>query len=198
VRERNEEWSAAGLLRGAGVVLAVSVCVCVALTWGHTNIDDGLSWFGTLGRTVAPYAIGLLATSALLWAVLRRIPTVPAAAPTRAVLAWTAALLVGLAVTPYTVGPWLETVHRIVGSLLFVGQLAYSIWVARERRRPLDAVLVAVELVAGVVCFLYFVIGLMGVMLIGQVVFQAAAFTVIYRELRRLEARVDDAPALPW
>src|SRR4029453_11286461 len=50
VRERNQEWSAAGLLLGAGALLAVSVCVCVALTWGHTDIDDGLSWFGTLGR----------------------------------------------------------------------------------------------------------------------------------------------------
>jgi hypothetical protein len=188
VREQARERSAAELLAAAAAVLAVSVCVCVGLTWGHTDIDDGLSWFGTLSRTVVPYAGGLVATSGLLWAVLRRIPPVPTARPTRAVTAWTALLLLGLAATPYTVGPGLELVHRVIGSLLFAVQLAYSVGVVRTHRASVDAALVVVQLVAGVLCFLYFVIGLMGVMLVGQVVFQAAVIAVLLREIRRLEA----------
>ena len=187
VRERARGGSAAGLLLAAAAVLAVSVCVCVGLTWGHTDIDDGLSWFGTLGRTVAAYALGLVATSVLLWAVVSRTPATSEARPTRAVTLWMAVLLVGLAATPYTVGPGLEVVHRAIGSALFVGQLAYSLWVVRERRGRRDVALVVVELVSGVVCFLYFVIGLMGVMLIGQLVFQAAFLAVLHGELERLE-----------
>ena len=195
MREWTRGGSAAGLLLVAAVVLAVSVCACVGLTWGHTDIDDGLSWFGTLGSTVIPYAVGLVATSALLWLAAQRVPVVPLAAPTRGVLLWSAVLLVGLAVTPYTVGPRLELVHRLIGSALFAGQLLYSVWVVRTRRTVVDAALVGVQLVAGVTCFLYFVIGLMGVMLVGQLVFQAAVLGVIYRELRRLEVRVGPAPA---
>jgi hypothetical protein len=86
---------------------------------------------------------------------------VPAGRPTRAVTAWTALLLLGLAATPYTVGPGLELVHRVIGSLLFAGQLAYSVGVVGTHRSPVDAALVGVQLVAGVLCFLYFVIGLM-------------------------------------
>jgi hypothetical protein len=55
----------------------------------------------------------------------------------------------------------------------------------RSDRRDIARVLV--QLVSGVVCFLYFVIGLMGVMLIGQLVFQAAFLGVLHRQLRRLE-----------
>jgi hypothetical protein len=188
VQERARGASAAELLLVAAVVLAVSVCVCVGLTWGHTDIDDGLSWFGTLGRTVVAYAVGLLATSLMLCVVASRTPGTPQARPTRAVTLWTAVLLVGLAATPYTVGPGLEVVHRAIGTALFAGQLAYSLWVVRERRDRRDVALVLVELVSGVVCFLYFVIGLMGVMLIGQLVFQAAFFAVLHRELQRLES----------
>ena len=188
--ERSRGGSAAGLLLAAAVVLAASVCVCVGLTWGHTDIDDGLSWFGTLASTVLPYAAGLVATSVLLWLVARRVPVVPGSGPTRAVLVWTAVLLVGLAATPYTVGPRLELVHRLIGSALFAGQLLYSVWVARSRGSARDAALVGVQLVSGIACFLYFVIGLMGVMLFGQLVFQAAVFGVLYRELRRLDVRV--------
>ena len=195
MREWTRGGSAAGLLLVAAVILAASVCACVGLTWGHTDIDDGLSWFGTLGSTVVPYAAGLVVTSALLWLAAQRVPVVPGAGPTRAVMLWSAVLLVGLAVTPYTVGPRLELVHRLIGSALFAGQLLYSVWVVRTRRAALDAVLVGVQLVSGIACFLYFVIGLMGVMLVGQLVFQAAVLAVLYRELRRLEVRVARAPA---
>jgi hypothetical protein len=100
VQERARGGSAAGLLLvAAAVVLAVSVCLCVALTWGHTDID-GLSWFGTLGRTVAACALGLVATSLLLCGVASRTPATPEAKPTRAVTLWTAVLLIGLAATP--------------------------------------------------------------------------------------------------
>jgi hypothetical protein len=59
-------------------------------------------------------------------------------------------LLVGLA-APYTVGPGLEVVPRAIGRALFVGQLAYSMWVVRQRRACRDVALVLVELVSGVV-----------------------------------------------
>jgi hypothetical protein len=179
----------------AAAVLAASVGLCVGLTWGHTDIDDGLSWFGTLGRTEVPYAAGLLVSSALLGAVARRTPLVSTAGPTRAITASTAVLLVGLAATPYTVGPGLELVHRVIGSALFAGQLLYSIWIVRTRRAPLDAALVGVQLVAGILCFLYFAIGLMSVMLAGQLVFQAAVLAILYREERRLEELTKVAPA---
>ena len=84
-------------------------------------------------------------------------------------------------------GPGLEVVHRAIGSALFVGQLAYSLWVVRERRAGRVVALFLVELVSGVVCVLYFAIGLMGVMLIGQLVFQAAFLAVLHAELERLE-----------
>jgi hypothetical protein len=98
--------------------------------------------------------------------------------------------------TQYTVGPRLELVHRIIGSALFAGQLLYSVWVVRTRRTTVDAALVGVQLLAGVTCFLYFVIGVMGVMLVGQLAFQAAVLGVIYRELLRLDVRVGAAPAV--
>jgi hypothetical protein len=78
-------------------------------------------------------------------------------------------------------------VHRAIGTALFAGQLAYSLWVVPERRDRRDVALVLVQLVSGVVCFLYFVVGLMDVMLVGQLVFQAAFLGVLHRELRRLE-----------
>jgi hypothetical protein len=77
--------------------------------------------------------------------------------------------------------------HRAIGTALFAGQLAYSQWVVRERRDRRDVALVLVQPLSGVACFLYFVIGLMGVMLLGQLVFQAAFLGVLHRELRRLE-----------
>jgi hypothetical protein len=152
VWERAWGGSAAGLLLVAAAVLAVSVGVCVGLTWGHTDIDDGLSWFGTLGRTVAAYALASWRPACCSAAWRAGLLPWPRPRPRCAVTLWTAVLLVGLAATPYTVGPGLEVVHRAIGTALFAGQLAYSLWVVRERRDRRDVALVLVQLVSGVVC----------------------------------------------
>ena len=158
----------------AGAVMAAGVLVCVVRAPKPIQAGDGLSWFGVTGATVVEYGLTLLVTAALLVRAAAPLAAVPQLRPLRIGLLVCAALMPVLLATPYTVDTVLNWTHMIVGSVLFVLQIAVAgwLWWAHARTRTVF-VLLAVQVLGGVACFTSLV-DLDAAMLYGQLVFQVA------------------------
>jgi hypothetical protein len=174
VRSQSPASEAVRSLLTAGAVMAAGVLVCVVRAPKPIQAGDGLSWFGVTGATVVEYALTLLVTAALLVRAAAPLAAVPGLRPLRIGLLACAALMPVLLATPYTVDSFFNWTHMIVGSVLFVLQIAVAgwLWWARARTRTVF-VLLAVQVLGGVACFTS-LLDLDAAMLDGQLVFQVA------------------------
>jgi hypothetical protein len=187
---------ARALTLAAGAVVAAGVAGCCALAPRPIDVPDGLSWFGVTAPTVEVYGATLLLTAALLGLAARALEHEIGLRPLRDVLVVAAVLLPVLLATPYTASPAMNWTHMAVGSVLFVLQLAVVGWLWWSRHRtPTALALLAVQLAAGVVCFVS-VLDLATAMLYGQLVFQAAFTGSVVAGLGA-ELRRHDTPSLP-
>jgi hypothetical protein len=159
----------------AGAVLAAGVLLCIVRAPKPLDTTDGLSWFGVTGDTVLEYALTLLVTAALLVRAAAPLAAVPELRPLRVGLLACAALLPVMLATPYTVSSLLNWIHMIVGAVLFVLQILVAAWLWWARARTAAVfVLLAVEVLAGVLCFTSLIDVVSPAMLYGQLLFQLA------------------------
>ena len=181
----------------AGAVLAAGVAACIALAPRPVDVSDGLSWFGVTAGTVEVYALTLLLTAGLLGLAARALNEGTALRPLREVLLAAAVLLPVLLATPYTASTAMNWTHMIVGAVLFVLQLAVAGWLWWSRHRtPTALALLAVQTLAGVVCFVS-VLDLADAMLYGQLVFLAAFLAGVVSALRAALPEPRTRPHIP-
>ncbi len=157
----------------AEAALAGGLLISLAHTFGRVSFENGYSWFGTQKAALVPYTLSMLVAAGLL---ARAAPMTHG--PTRALLRLMAPALVGLTITPYSVSGPFNAVHMTLGSLLFVAQLGWTLWLSITTRERRDACLFAAEFAGGLVCFTS-VLGYDTAMLWGQIVFQIAFFAAL-------------------
>jgi hypothetical protein len=158
----------------AGAVLAAGVVVCIDRAPKPVDTTEGLSWFGVTRATVVEYGVTLLVTAALLFRAAAPLAAVPSLRPARIGLVACAAFLPLMLATPYTLNTFVNWTHMTIGAVLFITQLLVSGWLCWARARTqVVLTLLAVELLAGVVCFTS-LIDLDAWMLEAQLVFQVA------------------------
>ena len=172
----------------AGAALAGGLGISVAHTMGRVSAENGYSWFGTQRATLVPYLLSMFLTAFLLARASAGLT-----GPTRLLLRFAAPCLVVLALTPYSVNSTFNAVHMTIGSLLFVAQLAWTLWIALQRYDRRDGIGFAVEFGAGVICFTS-VLGFDSGMLVGQIIFQTAFLTVLARSISRSRVSPASAP----
>lgn len=179
----------------AEAALAGGVVLSLAHTLGRVSFENGYSWFGTQRATIIPYTLSMLLTVGLC----ARAATMTDGA-TRLLLRIMSATIFGLTFTPYSVSGLFNAVHMTLGSVLFVAQLLWTLWVALRTRERRYAVLFAIEFVGGALCFTS-VVGYDTAMLWGQIIFQAAFFNALADQvgrapIRRPSQRPSQVPAL--
>lgn len=163
------------------------LALCVALRPEGLSANSGISYYGVYGQTVVPYAAGLLGAA---FYTRRGLHAAAPLLPAPDFLRWTgnafAVLAVGVALTPHTLNALVSWIHRGFGAALFVLQLVLSIrlagWAGRDR---LAIGLLTLQLAGGLASAGY-VLRDTGLLLEGQIVFQAAFGAVVIRTVGRL------------
>ena len=171
----------------AGATLVGGLGISVAHTMGRVSAENGYSWFGTQRATLVPYVLSMLLSAFLLARASAGIT-----GPTRLLLRFSAPCLVVLTFSPYSVNSTFNAVHMTVGSLLFVAQLAWTLWITLRTHERRYRYLFGAEFAGGLVCFTS-VLGYDTAMLWGQIVFQVAFFSALARSLSISRSR--DCPA---
>lgn len=135
----------------AGMLGGMTACVLVR-PYG-LRVNDGMSYYGTFKSTVLPYGIALLSATWLLAAISRRNHHYPGW------IRWAfegfSILIVGILLTPYTLGTLLNVIHTTLGSILFAGQLVTTGALALQRKQRTLSIIWLLELLAGIMCAVY-------------------------------------------
>ncbi len=147
--------------------------MCVLIKSRGLTINDGISYYGTLLVTIAPYCFGLVGSAYFCWRGTCQLNQ-DLLKPARYVLVAIAALTVGIVLTPYTLNAFVSDLHEAIGSTLFVLQLLLSGWFIVRLRYRLELIaLTVLEFAAGVACLIW-LNPKHGYLIEGQIVFQIA------------------------
>jgi len=167
--------------------LYVGLAVCVVLKPSGLSVNDGTSYFGIYRETLLPYAFGLL--SAAYFAIRASAQLPPNVALLRQALVVYALLIVGIVITPYAVGKWVDYLHITFGSVLFSLQLLLSCWLIWQLHYTWWGVaLVLIELASGIAALRY-LRPAHGLLFQSQVIFQLAFATLLVLSLQQFETK---------
>ena len=177
------------LIKGQ-VCLLGGLLVCMVVMPSCLTTNCGISDFGVHWRTIVPYAIGLVGAGLFTRRGLRAAAAeLPAPRFTRLAGDTFAVLLVGVLLTPYTLGEGVHWAHRGFGAALFLFQLILVIrLVAWDGGELVGVALVSAQFLAGVVSGVY-VLQDAGHLVLSQLVFQAAFGAGMVRAVRHLRVR---------
>lgn len=133
----------------------VGFAVCFLLRPVGLINNAGLSFYGTMIFTIAPYIIAILGPSYYFVKFAKNI-TDPDLVIVKYALISFSVFMLGLAITPYTAGRFVADAHLTCGALLFSLQLLLSGWFMIQLQFAAWAVTCLVlEFLAGFMSFLY-------------------------------------------
>jgi hypothetical protein len=165
----------------------VLLTFCIILRPESLNVDNGLSYFGTLKTTIVPYTIAYLLYALSLW----KVSTIRFGSLWQhRIFTWVFRIMIvqiiGLLLTP---GNSVYDIHLFFGSGLFVLEVLLSTclvaWLAFSW---LNVSLVMAEIFSGIASF-YFLPWTRGPLLQTQVLFQLAFGILLIRALTVLELK---------
>ena len=166
------------------IFLYAGLVVCVLLRPSGLTANDGISYYGIYRATFSPYAVGLLGAAYFAARAIGELP--PDEKVLRLALQIYAPLVVGIVITPYAAGRWMDYLHTACGATLFSLQLMLSGWLARRLRYAWwSLALSLVELAAGIASAIY-LRPAHGSLFQSQVAFQLAFGALLILSLRKL------------
>lgn len=172
--------------------LYAGLLVCIIMRPLGLTHNSGVSYYGIFADTVVPYTIALLGAAGLGLLAAAAL-TDPRYKYVRWAMAAIAVLLVGVAITPYSISTTFDYIHTTFGTLLFCVQLGVTGWLTFwQLRSRLTVGLWLFELVAGLISA-YYVAPPEGYLLEAQMAFQLAFAILFIYCLQRL-LPVDESP----
>lgn len=189
------------LLWLAAAVTGAGIIACFHGGYTEETVRAGLSWFGGRRPSFPAFAFALLGGATLIGSAAVVLPRTRDLTITRVALATMAVLIVGIVVTPYTAGPLVFAVHDTVGTLLWLTQIGWVLWVAWGLRNPVVTALATLMCASAVAC-LVGLLKIVPVLLWGQIAFQlcfsmAAPVAVAALHARAVGGRVTGVRAPP-
>jgi len=173
------------------VGLFISLIICALLIRSQNVISDGISYFGVHRKTIIPYAAGIIFCSLSVIKATTYI-TIDSLQVLKRALQTVSVLLIGLLLTPYTINTFFNWAHMTVGTLIFLIEMAISIWIVIMTDRDyFYIVLFLIQFTSGVVALLS-LIGTVNLLFYGQFIYQIAFAFLLYNAL----PRVLTAPAM--
>lgn len=169
----------------AQLCLYVGLVACVLIRPQGLSTNDGISYFGIFRETFIPYAFGLLGAAFYTWRAMGQLPQQEKVL--RAMLKVYVPLIIGLVLTPYATGNWVDYVHTVCASALFSLQLVLSAWLAKRMGLPWwSLLLILVEVGSGLLSAIY-LSPTHGFLFQAQVVFQMAFGALLILGLQTLD-----------
>lgn len=188
---------ALGYLWAANITFILTVMVCVLLQpsniWGH----EGFSFYGNFMHTIVPYSIGLCGVAYCVARAGQALRDTEAAQSFYRGLMIIALAIVGIVVTPSLSGLWLvQDLHVVFGLVVFMLQALLSLHYLRQGRGGMvDWLLLVLQWVGIVVVALSLrLIGVVALMLPGQVLSILAFDALLIRAVRQESYRAPAAP----
>jgi len=127
-----------------------SCAICISIRpdlFDHP--DYGISFFGSIAKTLIPYVLGLLITAWCLRGIARELRPFPSTKPLRGALLLSALLLVCIVLTPMALSPAVFWSHIAISAILGLTQIAMVVWILlRSDPGPIDYLLALVLLPA--------------------------------------------------
>ncbi len=125
------------------------ICFCIALEPNSFLHNAPASYYGTLARTILPYAAGMLSAVYFLFKAWQGLDDRPKLRVIKASIGIIALLMLGLLVIPYSVNALFFDIHRILAIALLVIVLVVSIYIVGfVDRRPRNLLIISFELIA--------------------------------------------------
>jgi hypothetical protein len=153
------------------ILLYFGVLISILIHPKGLSTDDGLSYYGIYLKTIIPYGMALLASAVYIWKTADKLSDIRWLSYSFKICS---ILIVGIALTPYSVDPVLNWAHEILGSLLFILQLTITGKLAFFMFRCWQTIsLWIIEFLGGVFSAVY-VTSPTGYLLQSQLVFQLA------------------------
>lgn len=179
--------TAAKTLLFGQLILYAGLLVCVLIKPAGLGANDGISYYGIYKETFFPYAVGLLGAA---YFAVRAIGQLEKGGMKllRLALKIYAPLIVGIVITPYAAGKWMDYLHTTCGSALFSLQLILSGWLIWKLRYVWWGVALSlVELAGGILSAVY-LNPTHGFLFQTQVLFQLAFGALLILSLTRLQS----------
>lgn len=170
------------------LLLYAGLLVCVVIRPAGLAANDGISYYGIYRDTFFPFAAGLLGAAYFTVRAIDRLT--PGEKILRLAFKIYAPLIVGIVITPYAAGRWMDYLHTTCGSALFSLQLilsGYLMWCLRYTWW--SVVLSLIELAAGILSAVYLNPS-HGFLFQTQVLFQLAFGALLILSLQRLTSAV--------
>ncbi len=166
----------------------LGLLICTILKPKGLTINQGISYYGVFWLTIVPYCFGLLGGAYFCWRYALQLKK-PDLWLVRYTFVAMSLLIIGVALTPDTLGRFIDDLHVTCGSILFVLQLLFSGWLIVQLQYDFRAIALSLlELMAGVMSFIYLA-PKHGYLLESQVVFQLSFGILILYSLPQLFTR---------
>lgn len=164
------------------LIFYATIAVCIALAPASLGDNSGLSYFGRHWLTVVPFGLGLLVAAYYIYSAAQQIRRSEAWRNLHHGLMIIAPGMVGIVIAPSI--SWVDAIHRIFGSVVFVTQLLLSFWLVGQVRKDLpNGLLIGLQLAGGIIALIY-LSPAQGFSIQGQIIFQLAFSGILLRSAR--------------
>lgn len=175
--------------------LYLTLAVCVLLAPSSLGANGGISYFGTHHLTAVPFIAGIFTSAYFLWRAQRQLDMAANGGILARAFQIIIPAMVGIAIAPAVGNGWLDIMHRIFGTLVFVTELVLAFWMAfLVKKTSINCLLFIVQLAGGLVAF-YYLAPARGFSIEGQLLFQAAFTALLFRNLKTVLGRGTTGPS---
>jgi len=149
------------------------------------SINSGISYYGNYRLTIAPYTLAIVGYG-ILTALLAGCIKVKGLWPLKYSLYVFAFLCLIINITPYSVSSFLDIIHTIAGTILFVMQLILSGWLIIKMHDIIWSIVFSSLMLAAGIAAAFYISGPSGFLIQTQIIFQLAFAALIYLALNNL------------
>lgn len=168
----------------AFVVFMTSSFICMLIRPDlFEHPDYGLSFFGSIKKTIVPYMLGLLTVVYCLWSISKEIKHAKHARPLHLGFVVGAGCLLGITLTPMALHPIVWWTHIAISVVLEISMISVVVWILLQKEATwIDYIIGALFFVAGVATFLSGTWpGILGVAALGELVVFATSILLLGR-----------------
>lgn len=163
------------------LLLYGTLVVCIILAPASLADNSGISYFGHHHITVIPFMAGFLASDYFMLEAAKLIKAARPLLPLYQGLMTIVFGMVGIIVAPAVGNGWLDILHRLFGSIIFMTQLILAGWMVMIVRRDWQNLSIyGLQWLGGIVALIYLQPP-QGFSIQGQILFQAAFTAILFR-----------------
>ncbi len=176
----------------AEIILFLGLFISILLKPESLSINNGISYFGIIGRTIPTYILSLVGSSLIIayfsFFNIKKFYLI------KYLLIFIFIFVIGLVIFPYNINNFYSKMHELFGVLIFVSELVISFYIAIIfKKRWINSFLLFIELIAGILSAFYLNPST-GFLLQSQMLYQLAFGLILIINKNTLQQEVKKDP----